>query len=99
MYLINSRMRGKAQAEATAVFRRGVAAFVVGFALWVVDGGFCAELRAVRQSVGLPWAFALELHGWWHVLTAVGAAAFVRLIVMVTAPEEEGLAVSARKRQ
>jgi len=65
----------------------------------VVDGGFCAELRAVRQSVGLPWAFALELHGWWHVLTAVGAAAFVRLIVMVTAPEEEGLAVSARKRQ
>ncbi|KAK4141970.1 ceramidase [Dichotomopilus funicola] len=47
---------------------------LVGYGLWSVDLEFCAELRAVKAALGLPWAWGLELHGWWHVLTAVGAA-------------------------
>lgn len=23
--------------------------------------------------MGMPWAFILELHGWWHILTGIGA--------------------------
>ncbi|OKL55422.1 hypothetical protein UA08_09326 [Talaromyces atroroseus] len=40
----------------------------------------CQELRNLRKSVGLPWAWLLELHGWWHILTAVGAAQYMELI-------------------
>jgi dihydroceramidase len=47
---------------------------VLGYLLWSIDLEYCAELRALRQQVGLPWAWVLELHGWWHILTAVGAS-------------------------
>jgi dihydroceramidase len=47
---------------------------VLGYLLWSIDLEYCAELRALRQKVGLPWAWVLELHGWWHILTAVGAS-------------------------
>lgn len=47
---------------------------VFGYVLWTIDLEYCAELRALRQQVGLPWAWLLEFHGWWHILTAVGAS-------------------------
>ncbi|KAH7311637.1 ceramidase [Stachybotrys elegans] len=55
-----------------------LAVLVFGYALWHVDLECCAELRALRKSVGLPWAWLLEMHGWWHVLTAVSADMFMR---------------------
>ncbi|OAA73683.1 alkaline ceramidase family protein [Cordyceps fumosorosea ARSEF 2679] len=60
--------------------RRAVGALlvcVVGYAIWNVDLECCAALRRLRARVGLPWAWLLELHGWWHVLTAIGAARFM----------------------
>lgn len=50
---------------------------LVGYGLWNIDLEFCAQLRSLRYKVGLPWAWALELHGWWHVLTAIGASQFM----------------------
>jgi dihydroceramidase len=50
-----------------------------GYALWNIDLEYCAELRAFRQQIGLPWAWMLELHGWWHLLTAVGASMFMEV--------------------
>jgi len=47
---------------------------VAGYGLWNVDMAFCMELREIRGVIGLPWGWVLELHGWWHVLTAVGAS-------------------------
>lgn len=47
---------------------------VFGYLLWTIDLEYCAELRAVRARVGLPWAWLFEFHGWWHILTAVGAS-------------------------
>jgi dihydroceramidase len=47
---------------------------LLGYLLWNVDLEYCAELRALKAQVGLPWAWLLEFHGWWHILTAVGAA-------------------------
>jgi dihydroceramidase len=43
----------------------------LGYFLWQIDGIYCTELTALRRSVGMPWGFLLELHGWWHGLTAV----------------------------
>lgn len=38
------------------------------------------ELRAIRQKMGLPWAWLLELHGWWHVLTSLDASEYLVLV-------------------
>ncbi|EGX89935.1 alkaline ceramidase family protein [Cordyceps militaris CM01] len=50
---------------------------VAGYAIWNVDLEYCQMLRDIRQQVGLPWAWLFEFHGWWHVLTAIGAAKFI----------------------
>ncbi|CAK7214679.1 hypothetical protein SBRCBS47491_002232 [Sporothrix bragantina] len=51
-----------------------------GYFLWHVDLEGCGPLRELRAFVGLPWAWLLELHGWWHVLTALGASLYIRLL-------------------
>ncbi|KAL2258493.1 hypothetical protein VTK26DRAFT_8176 [Humicola hyalothermophila] len=50
-----------------------------GYFIWNIDLEFCTELRALRQRLGLPWAWLLEFHGWWHILTAVGASHFMQI--------------------
>ncbi|CAK7199922.1 hypothetical protein SEUCBS139899_002609 [Sporothrix eucalyptigena] len=57
-----------------------MAALFFGYFLWHVDLERCSVLRSYRAAVGLPWAWLLELHGWWHVLTALGASLYVRLL-------------------
>ncbi|CAK7236423.1 hypothetical protein SCUCBS95973_009603 [Sporothrix curviconia] len=52
----------------------------VAYFLWHVDLEGCGALREYRAAVGLPWAWLLELHGWWHVLTALGASLYIRLL-------------------
>lgn len=37
--------------------------------------------------MGQPWGAVLELHAWWHLLTAVSAYTFMALIEFLTAPE------------
>lgn len=48
--------------------------------LWTVDLTWCPPLRALRAAMGQPFAIFLELHGWWHVLTAVSASKYIELI-------------------
>ncbi|KAF5234592.1 hypothetical protein FANTH_12089 [Fusarium anthophilum] len=51
-----------------------------GYFIWNLDLEFCAELRNFRQRIGLPWAWLLEFHGWWHILTALGASQFMNVV-------------------
>lgn len=37
--------------------------------------------------MGQPWGIVLELHAWWHVLTAISAYTIMALIEFLTAPE------------
>lgn len=60
---------------------------VLGYVIWHVDLEFCAELRAYRERMGLPWAWGLELHGWWHLLTAIGADRFMKVVRDIHAEE------------
>ncbi|KAG5928565.1 hypothetical protein E4U53_002626 [Claviceps sorghi] len=50
---------------------------VLAYVLWNIDLEYCAELRRIRKRLGLPWAWLFELHGWWHVLTAMGTSRFM----------------------
>ncbi|KAK7953398.1 alkaline ceramidase family protein [Apiospora saccharicola] len=71
--------------------RISLALLVLAYVLWNIDLEFCAELRLLRERVGLPWAWLLELHGWWHIMTAMSASQFmdtVRELQEVFAEEE-----------
>ncbi|KAF1359431.1 alkaline phytoceramidase [Lizonia empirigonia] len=61
-------------ADWRARMRNALILLVVGYILWNIDLEFCAELRKLRQQIGLPWSWVLELHGWWHILTAISAS-------------------------
>jgi dihydroceramidase len=51
----------------------GVGIFLAGFGVWTLDNVYCSTLRRWRYQVGLPWGILLEGHGWWHLMTGVGA--------------------------
>lgn len=83
-YLISSRgAPGRSAAERARLWRafvRATGVMALALAVWVVDLELCPPLRALRARVGLPWAHLLELHGWWHILTAVAASKYIALI-------------------
>lgn len=43
----------------------------------------------------MPWSFVLELHGWWHVFTGLGAYIFIALVEYLTS-EEAGMPLGRR---
>lgn len=73
--------------EVTSLATWGAVIFVSGFAIWMVDNVYCAALTRMRRAVGMPWGFVLELHGWWHVFTGVGAYIFIALVEYLTSEE------------
>ncbi|KAJ1727838.1 alkaline ceramidase ydc1 [Coemansia biformis] len=44
-----------------------------GFLVWNIDNIFCHQLRSYRTYVGAPLDALLQLHGWWHIMTAYGS--------------------------
>lgn len=82
LWLIH-RTEGRSKEERAQLMRRfyeAVAFLALGFAVWNADLEFCHELRAMRRAVGAPLAWLLEGHGWWHILTAIGAKLYIELI-------------------
>ncbi|KAK3699210.1 hypothetical protein LTR37_016571 [Vermiconidia calcicola] len=57
------------------------------YLLWNIDYHFCSTLTRWKHQIGMPWAFVLELHSWWHILTAVSSYAFMAIIEFLTTPE------------
>ncbi|KAF7160935.1 hypothetical protein CNMCM5623_006497 [Aspergillus felis] len=55
----------------------GLTLFLGGFLIWNLDNRFCPTLRRWRRAVGLPWGVFLEGHGWWHVMTGIGAYLYI----------------------
>lgn len=57
---------------------------VFGYVLWQIDFRYCGELTQLKRAIGMPWSFVFEFHGWWHILTAVGAFTFMSLVGSLT---------------
>ena len=55
----------------------GLTVFLSGFAIWGLDNVYCSRLHSWRRELGLPWGMLLEGHGWWHLLTGVGAYCYI----------------------
>jgi dihydroceramidase len=55
----------------------GLSVFLGGFAIWNLDNIHCSKLRRWRHEAGLPWGIFLEGHGWWHLMTGLGAYMYI----------------------
>lgn len=73
--------------EVTKLCTWGAIIFVSGFAIWNVDNAICGQLRTWRREIGMPWGWVLELHGWWHAFTGLGAYIFIALVEYLTGEE------------
>ncbi|SLM36378.1 Ceramidase [Lasallia pustulata] len=76
------------QGNVRRLARVGAVTFVSGFALWLIDNVACDTLRSIRRAIGMPWGFLFELHGWWHILTGVGAYVFIVLAEFLTSTHD-----------
>ncbi|CAG8900352.1 unnamed protein product [Penicillium egyptiacum] len=68
--------------------RFGAAIFNLGYWLWLVDQWACGFLTKAREAIGLPYAFILELHGWWHICTGIGAYIFIAVVDHLVSGED-----------
>lgn len=64
----------------------GAVLFLTGYAIWNLDYVACGWLGDIRRQMGMPWGFLTELHGWWHIFTAVGA--YINFITLEFITEE-----------
>jgi dihydroceramidase len=55
----------------------GLGVFLGGFGIWNLDNEYCGKIRGWRHQVGLPWGVLLEGHGWWHLMTGMGAYCYI----------------------
>jgi dihydroceramidase len=60
----------------------------LGYFLWNIDYHFCSHVTAFKRSIGLPWGLVFELHGWWHILTGIGAYVGMALVEYLVTMEE-----------
>jgi len=88
LYLIHTRMKGEEKRYWIGQFRFGGICFLTGFGVWVLDSAYCSALRDTRKTLGIPFAFLLELHGWWHILTALGAGYCIRVTKVLTKQQQ-----------
>ncbi|KIX09080.1 uncharacterized protein Z518_00158 [Rhinocladiella mackenziei CBS 650.93] len=84
LYLIRQRFQGEEKRYWVGKFRVGGLSFLAGFIVWLIDGAYCEVLRGTRGFMGIPLGFLLELHGWWHILTAIGAAYCIQVTKQLT---------------
>ncbi|ESZ98467.1 hypothetical protein SBOR_1129 [Sclerotinia borealis F-4128] len=93
--IINQRVANAAvQKQVKKLVTYGGVIFVSGFLIWNIDNHFCSSLTDIKRSIGMPWSFILELHGWWHILTGIGAYIFIALVEYLTS-EEAGQALGS----
>ncbi|KAM3429256.1 hypothetical protein MY4824_008343 [Beauveria thailandica] len=58
--------------------------FAFGYFVWLLDDWLCQLLTNLKHTFGLPLAFLFELHGWWHIFTAIGGYIAVALVDVIT---------------
>ncbi|KAI9504715.1 ceramidase, partial [Coemansia spiralis] len=68
----DKRVSNEARRMLVRLFVLGHICMLSGFFIWNLDNIFCHQLRSYRSYVGVPLDALLQLHGWWHILTAYG---------------------------
>ena len=66
----------------------GTGSGLFGYFLWSIDFHLCSYVTSFKRSLGLPWGFLFELHGWWHIFTGIGAYVGMALVEYLVTIEE-----------
>ncbi|OMJ16174.1 Alkaline ceramidase 3 [Smittium culicis] len=74
-YILLSKLpnSGSSKKQLKSLLIRGFFSFLIGFAAWNLDNICCKNLRTLRLILGPPFDALLQMHGWWHILTAYAA--------------------------
>ncbi|KAJ0420977.1 ceramidase [Aspergillus carlsbadensis] len=90
MQLVGSRTvpGSSARHRIWGIVRFGAFIFNLAFYLWILDQWACKHLQRARSILGLPLGFLLELHGWWHIFTAMGAYLFIAVVDHLVSGED-----------
>ncbi|KAL3446161.1 ceramidase-domain-containing protein [Aspergillus insuetus] len=82
MQLVGQRTAPGSEARRSiwGIVRFAAFIFNLGFYLWILDQWACKPLQNARSILGLSLGFVLELHGWWHIFTAIGAYLFIAVV-------------------
>jgi dihydroceramidase len=87
-HIIKLRIKDAGQRrKLRTLVRFATSSALLAFFIWNVDNLFCPTLTRWKQKVGKPWAFLLEGHGYWHMLTAMSSYCFMALSEFLTSPE------------
>lgn len=87
--LIKKQVKSAASRKALGCMATfGISLGLLGYFLWNIDFHLCGYVTAVKRYVGMPWGFLLELHGWWHILTGIGAYVGMALVEYLVTMEE-----------
>lgn len=57
------------------------------YGIWNIDVNFCPTLTRWKRSMGMPWGVLLELHGYWHLMTAISSYTFMAIIEFLLTPD------------
>ena len=66
----------------------GISTGLFGYFLWNIDFHACGYVTQFKHWIGLPWGFLFELHGWWHIFTAIAAYVGMALTEYLVTIEE-----------
>ncbi|KAL2842901.1 alkaline phytoceramidase [Aspergillus pseudoustus] len=88
--LVNTRTQpgSISRLQMWGIVRFGAVIFNVGYWFWLADQWACGFFTKARDAIGLPWAFVLELHGWWHICTGIGAYIFIAVVDLLVSGED-----------
>ncbi|KAF2832821.1 alkaline phytoceramidase [Ophiobolus disseminans] len=97
VFLVSRRVRALIKRKVKSEERRkrlasmatfGISTGLFGYFLWNIDFHLCSYVTAFKRSIGLPWGFLFELHGWWHICTGIGAYVGMALVEYLVTIEE-----------
>lgn len=66
----------------------GISMGLFGYFLWNIDFHACGYVTRFKHWLGMPWGMLFELHGWWHIFTAISAYAGMALVEYLVTIEE-----------
>ncbi|KAF2766883.1 alkaline phytoceramidase [Teratosphaeria nubilosa] len=88
-YIIKTKITDPAhRKKLSGILNTATITAMSAYAIWNIDVHFCPQLVRAKEIVGFPASVFLELHGYWHIMTAVSAYSFMAVIEFLLSPDD-----------
>ncbi|KAK5175128.1 uncharacterized protein LTR77_000265 [Saxophila tyrrhenica] len=83
--IIRETVQDSAQRKKMATLATfGTSTAFFAYFLWNIDVHCCSTVTRLQHRLGYPLGVLLELHGWWHILTALSSYTMIAMIEFLT---------------